>query len=42
MVELLRNALVNATIGDDINEITLLVSFLDLGEVDGTVLSENL
>lgn len=42
VVELVGHTLVNATVGYDIDEIALLVSLHDLGEVDGTVLSEGL
>jgi len=42
MVELVRHALVDGTIGDHIDEVVLPVSLHDLGQVDGTVLSEGL
>jgi hypothetical protein len=42
VVELVRHALVNGAVSDNIDEITLSVGLHDLGEVHGTVLSEGL
>jgi len=42
MVELVRHALVDGTVGDHIDEVVLPVGLHDLREVDGTVLSEGL
>ncbi len=42
VVELVRHALVNGAVSDNIDEVTLLVSLHDLGKMDGAVLSEGL
>jgi hypothetical protein len=42
MVELVGHALVDGTVGYDVNEVSLLVSLHDLGEVHGAMLSEGL
>lgn len=42
VVELVRHALVNGTVSDNVDEVTLLVSLHDLGKVHGAVLSEGL
>ena len=42
VVELVGHALVDATVGDNVNEVTLSVSLHDLREVNGAVVSEAL
>ena len=42
VVELVGHALVDATVGDNVNEVALSVSLHDLGEVNGAVVSEAL
>lgn len=42
VVELVGHALVDGTVSNDINEVTLSVNLHDLGQVDGAVLSEGL
>ena len=42
VVELVRHALVDATVGNHVNKVTILVSLHDLREVDGAMLSESL
>ena len=42
VVELVRHALVNGAVGNNIDEVTLSVGLHDLGKVDGPVLSEGL
>ncbi len=42
VIELVGHALVNGTVSNDINEVSLAVGLHDLGEVDGAVVSEAL
>ena len=42
VVELVWHALVDATVGNDVNEIALLVNLQDLRKMDGSVVSEGL
>ena len=42
VVELVRHALVDGAVGNNVNEVALSVSLHDLGEVNGTVVSETL
>ncbi len=42
VVELVRHALVDATVSNNVNKVALLVSLHDLREVDGAMLSESL
>ena len=42
VVELVRHALVDGTVSNDINEVSLAVSLHNLGEVNGAVVSEAL
>lgn len=42
VVELVRHALVDGAVSDNVNEVTLFVSLHDLREMDGPVLSESL